>query len=88
MVVHDKVYDCTSFVDEHPYVYHSRLPHSNSKEILKPLSTHPHPTQKPHSCNEWYHKKKEISIDHTTHHQHKEHPPTRNTSLTHPSQWR
>jgi cytochrome b involved in lipid metabolism len=20
MVVHDKVYDCTSFVDEHPYV--------------------------------------------------------------------
>jgi cytochrome b involved in lipid metabolism len=20
MIVHDKVYDCTSFVDEHPYV--------------------------------------------------------------------
>jgi len=20
MVIHDKVYDCTSFVDEHPYV--------------------------------------------------------------------
>lgn len=22
MVIHDKVYDCTSFVDEHPYVLH------------------------------------------------------------------
>lgn len=23
IVVHDKVYDCTSFVDEHPYVFPS-----------------------------------------------------------------
>jgi hypothetical protein len=33
MVVHDKVYDCTSFVDEHPYVsslsYSIRLPPLN-----------------------------------------------------------
>ena len=30
IVVHDKVYDCTSFVDEHPYVVpsRSRLPPS------------------------------------------------------------
>lgn len=26
MVIHDKVYDCTSFVDEHPYVHHHSLP--------------------------------------------------------------
>jgi hypothetical protein len=26
IVVHDKVYDCTSFVDEHPYVFVSSSP--------------------------------------------------------------
>jgi hypothetical protein len=26
IVVHDKVYDCTSFVDEHPYVFVPSLP--------------------------------------------------------------
>jgi cytochrome b involved in lipid metabolism len=31
LVVHDKVYDCTSFVDEHPCVSpnHPRQPHPN-----------------------------------------------------------
>lgn len=33
IVVHDKVYDCTSFVDEHPYVSTSAT-----------ASTRPHPT--------------------------------------------
>jgi hypothetical protein len=26
MVIHDKVYDCTSFVDEHPYVKYLSSP--------------------------------------------------------------
>ena len=31
MVVHDKVYDCSSFVDEHPYVFFSLTPHPSSQ---------------------------------------------------------
>jgi hypothetical protein len=58
MVVHDKVYDCTSFVDEHPYVSSYLIPlsvfFSISNKILElhsTRSTHStlHP-QEPHSC--------------------------------------
>lgn len=30
MIVHDKVYDVSAFVDEHPYVYFSRSDSLNS----------------------------------------------------------
>jgi hypothetical protein len=47
LIVHDKVYDCTSFVDEHPYV----APVSTRyRQVYKPMGgsccTHPIPYRK------------------------------------------
>lgn len=47
MVVHDKVYNCTSFVDEHPYVSSISLPLSFSNEAPNPPNSLPNPTQNP-----------------------------------------
>jgi hypothetical protein len=75
MVVHDKVYDCTSFVDEHPYVlsllYIFRLlPVSLSKktlELCSICSTHSNiPPSNPTFALVWYHKKKESLLPHHT----------------------
>jgi hypothetical protein len=42
MVIHDKVYDCSSFVDEHPYVgpliYAAHPPQRFAQDVSK----HPH----------------------------------------------
>lgn len=35
LVIHDKVYDCTKFVDEHPYV--------STSAIARPLASRPRP---------------------------------------------
>lgn len=47
MVVHDKVYNCTSFVDEHPYVSSTPLTLSFSNEAPNPPNSLPNPTQNP-----------------------------------------
>ena len=47
MVVHDKVYNCTSFVDEHPYVSSIPLTLSFSNEVPNPPNSLPNPTQNP-----------------------------------------
>lgn len=47
MVVHDKVYNCTSFVDEHPYVSFIPLPLSFSNEAPNPPNSLSNPTQNP-----------------------------------------
>lgn len=48
IVVHDKVYNCSSFVDEHPYVHPpaSLFLSATSQQTCAGL---PHPTP-PHSC--------------------------------------
>jgi hypothetical protein len=74
MVVHDKVYDCTSFVDEHPYVlsllYLFRLLPLCKKilELRSSCSTHSNiPRSNPTPALAWYHKKKESLLPrHTT----------------------
>lgn len=38
LVIHDKVYDCSSFVDEHPYVFFSNFK-AQSQRIIPHLST-------------------------------------------------
>jgi hypothetical protein len=49
MVVHDKVYDCTSFVDEHPYVFSLLYLFRPLPLFKEALELHPtcstHPTQ-------------------------------------------
>lgn len=37
IVVHDKVYDCTSFVDEHPYVLTVLAPAEAARTWLPPV---------------------------------------------------
>jgi len=87
MVVHDKVYDCTSFVDEHPYVFpFSHLIHihpsrraSPPTSLSCPIQLIRHPTPRaPTLATVWYHKEKEkkrtTCFNQSPHHQHKEPP--------------
>jgi hypothetical protein len=81
MVVHDKVYDCTSFVDEHPYVFSllyllRLLPLLKEALELHPTcSTHSNiPPSNPTPALLWYHKKEESLLPSPHHHQHKANP--------------
>ena len=40
IVVHDKVYDCTSFVDEHPYVCTVATPLTTSPTLVEAQIVH------------------------------------------------
>jgi hypothetical protein len=77
MVVHDKVYDCTSFVDEHPYVFsfpylHPLLP--SPRTFSNQLNTFNTPPKTLTLVFMWYHKKQELLPNNHPTHQHKENP--------------
>jgi hypothetical protein len=80
MVVHDKVYDCTSFVDEHPYVFsfsYFNPPPSSlrvSRNLFNLLNTFNTPPKIPTLVSVWYHKSKTITPQSITPHQHKATP--------------
>lgn len=77
MVVHDKVYNCTSFVDEHPYVFHSPLPHTLPPPFQRAsrtsLNTSTTPLRNPTlAMGGVTRKDNETSHNHTPRHRHKE----------------